>query len=588
MQDAKTLIKKVLTRIHGHERAGRIIQYIAAERVSWFRLDRSTLFVIVMAVLGAAHVLVRTSTYGAALTGDAVSYLSAAENLMAGKGLQDFRGTGLLQWPPLFPLLLAAVGLAGIEPLDAARLVNVTACGLIILVSGLWLRRSLRSPLPAMGAVLALSTSYPLGYFSSFIITDPIFVLFTLLALMQMETFSSRTVRWRPLVLAALFTALAALTRYAGIAVIVTGILMLLLCRKGGRGPLAAGLNRTAVYGAISSVPVGAVFVRNYVLFGDYDRKTTRIGQPLLTSLDQIAGLFHEAVMPANVPGWIGVSLLWSFVLAVPAGVVIYVYTAIKRRAKPPFNPTVLPSPPIPARTFNVAGWESARPFAMFSLVYPTFIFLVLSWVGGSGGIFARHLLPLYVSLFLLGPWLFDRFLRIRTHGWQSAAKRVSAALVLIVCLGHFGFWAQKSFDLTAQALESGFIGDTFNTVQWDQSETITYLRANPVDARVYCNSFGLLHGLLALETGTNVRGKYPTLPSKRHTLARRIEDGVYEDGTYIVWLKSVKLASHYDFDDADLRVLPEVEMVVKLSDGVIFRVDRDAVEAERNIKSAR
>ncbi len=588
MQDAKTLIKKVLTRIHGHEQAGRIIQYIAAEHVSWFRLDRSTLFVIVMAVLGAAHVLVRTSTYGAALSGDAVSYLSAAENLMAGKGLQDFRGTGLLQWPPLFPLLLAAIGLAGIEPLDAGRLVNVAACGLIILVSGLWLRRSLRSPLLAMGAVLALSTSYPLGYFSSFIITEAIFVLFTLLALMQMETFSNRTVRWRHLVLAALFTALAALTRYAGIAVIVTGILMLLLCREGGRGPLAARLNRAAVYGAISSVPVGAVFVRNYVLFGDYDRKTVRIGQPLLTSLDQIAGLFHEAVIPANVPGWIGVSLLWSFVLAVPAGVVIYVYTAIKRRAKPPFNPTVLPSPPTPARTFNVDGWESARPFAMFSLVYPTFMFLVLTWAAGHSGITARYLLPLYVSLFLLGPWLFDRFLRIRTHGWQSAAKRVSAALVLIVCLGHFGFWAQKSFDLTAQALESGFIGDTFNTVQWDQSETITYLRANPVDARVYCNSFGLLHGLLALETGTNVRGKYPTLPSKRHTLARRIEDGVYEDGTYIVWLKSVKLASHYDFDDADLRVLPEVEMVVELSDGVIFRVGRDAVEAERNIKSAR
>jgi len=582
MQDAKTLIKKVLTRIHGHEQAGRIIQYIAAEHVSWFRLDRSTLFVIVMAVLGAAHVLVRTSTYGAALSGDAVSYLSAAENLMAGKGLQDFRGTGLLQWPPLFPLLLAAIGLAGIEPLDAGRLVNAAACGLIILVSGLWLRRSLRSPLLAMGAVLALSTSYPLGYFSSFIITEAIFVLFTLLALMQMETFSNRTVRWRPLVLAALFTALAALTRYAGIAVIVTGILILLLCREGGR-PLAAGLNRAAVYGAISSVPVGSVFVRNYVLFGDYDRKTVRIGQPLLTSLDQIAGLFHEAVIPANVPGWIGVSLLCSFVLAVPAGVVIYVYTAIKRRAKPPFNPMVLPSPPIPARTFNLDGWESARPFAMFSLVYPTFMFLVLTWAAGHSGITARYLLPLYVSLFLLGPWLFDRFLRIRTHGWQSAAKRVSAALVLSVCLGHFGLWAQKSFDLTAQALESGFIGDTFNTVQWDQSETITYLRANSVNARVYCNSFGLLHGLLALETGTNVRGKYPTLPSKRHMLARRIEDGAY-----IVWLKSVKLPSHHDFDDADLRVLPEVETVVELSDGVIFRVARDAMESERNIESAR
>lgn len=585
MRDAKTPIKKVLTQIHGHGHACRMIQYIAAAHVSWFRLDRLTLFVIVMAVLGAAHILVRTSTYGMGFGGDAVSYLSAAENLIAGKGLQDFRGIGLLQWPPLFPLLLAAVGIAGIEPLDAGRLINSAACGLIILVSGLWLRRSLGSSLLAMGAVLALTTSYPLNYFSSFIITEAIFVLFTLLALMRMETFPNRTVRWRPLVLAALFTALAALTRYAGIAVIVTGVLMLFLCRggrEGDRAPLAARLNRAAVYGAISSVPVGAVFVRNYVLFGNYDRKNTRIGQSLFTSLDQIAGFFHEVFIPANVPSWIGISLPWLFTLAVSAGVAIYVSTAIKRRAKSPFKPTVSPSPPLPARTFNLAGWESARPFAMFSLVYLMFIFLVLSWIGGFGGITARHLLPLYVSLFLLGAWLFDRFLRIRAHGWRSAAKRVSAALVLIVCLGHFGLWAQKSFDLTAQALESGFINDTFNTVQWDQSETIKYLRANPVNARVYCNRFGLLHGLLALETGTNVRGKYPSLPSKLHTLAGRIEDGAY-----IVWLKSVTRPSHQDFDDADLRALPGVETVVELSDGVIFRMARDAVESERNIESA-
>ena len=524
-----------------------------------------------MAILGAAHVLVRTSTYGAGIGADSVSYLSTAANLIAGNGLQDFRGAGLLPWPPLFPLLLAAMGLVGIEPLDAGRLVNVASCGLIILVSGLWLRRRLRSPFLAMGAVLALATSYPLGYFSSFILTDAIFVLFTLLALMRMESFSNRNVRWKPLALAALFTALAALTRYAGIAVVVTGVLMLLLYAG---GTLADRLNRAAVYGAISAAPVGIVFARNYMLFGDYDRDATRIGQPLLTSLEQAAALFHEAVMPANVPGWIGASLLWSFVLAVSTGAAICVYTAVRERSPSPSTPG--------ASCASSTSRESARPLAVFSLVYLTFILLVVSWVGNPSGIAMRFLLPLYVSLFLLGAWLFDRLCHVGARGWRGVAKWTTASLILIVCLGHFGLWARKSLDLTAEALKTGFIGDTFNTVRWDQSETIAHLRANPVDGRVYCNRFGLLHSLLALESGINVRGKYPTLPEKRQSLA-----GI-EDGAYVVWLKPADAHSNYDFDDADIRALPGVETVAETIDGAIFRVARGVVKSERHIESAR
>ena len=566
MRDVKASIKDVLARNHSHEHAGGTMQGSAAGRVPWDRPDRSTLLVVVMAILGAAHVLVRTSIYGAGIGADSVSYLSTAENLITGNGLQDFRGTGLLPWPPLFPLLLAAMGLVGIDPLNAGRLVNVASCGLIILVSGLWLRRSLRSPFLAMGAVLALATSYPLGYFSSFILTDATFVLFTLLALTRMESFSNWNVRWKPLVLAALFTALAALTRYAGIAVVVTGVLMLLLYAG---GTLADRLNRAAVYGAISAAPVGAMFARNYLLFGDYDRKATRVGQPLLTSLEQAAGLFHEAVMPADVPGWIGAALLWSFVLAASAGVAIYVYTEVGQR--------VSPSPSQTPHTLQRRR-ESARPFAVFSLVYLTFILLVVSWIGNPSGIAMRFLLPLYIALFLLGWWLLDRLFHIRTHGWRFVAKRISASLVLILCLGHFGLWARKSFDITAEALESGFIGDTFNTVQWDQSETIEYLKANRVDARVYCNRFGLLHSLLALEAGTNVRGQYPTLPEKIQQLA-----GI-EDGAYIVWIRHAS-SSAYDFNDMNLRTLPGLETVAELSDGVIFRATGGTAEAERNIE---
>ena len=550
------------------------MKHPATERASRSRPDAVTLLVIAIAVLGAAHLLVRTSTYGAGFDGDSVIHLSKAESLLAGEGLEDFRTTRPSPKPPLFPLLLAAAGLAGIEPLDAGRLVNVTAFGLIVLLSGLWLRRSLGSPFLVVGATLALATSYHLGYFSSFIMADAVFILFTLLALAQMETFSKRTVVWRSLVLAAVFTALAAVTRYAGIAVIFTGIIMLLLRRQ---APLPARLAHVAFYGVVSSVAIGAVFVRNHILYGEYYRKANRIGQPLFESLDQTVRLFHEAFVPGNVPGWLGASLPWTFALAIPAVAAIFVYrAAIKCRAEPSRKHTA--ALPFPARAFNPSGWESAFPFAVFSFVYLTFIVLVMTWGSGLRGILARYYLPLYVSLFLLGVWLFDRFLRIHLHGWRAAAKRVSACLVLIACLGHFGLWTKRGFDLTIQALESGFIGNTFNTVQWIESETIEYLREHPIDARVFCNRYGLLHGLLALKTRAGVRGKYPTLPIKLHRLTESIEAGRIEGGTYLVWLKSVE-DSYYDFNDAHLRTLPGVETVAELSDGVIFHVTGDAAE---------
>ena len=43
------------------------------------------------------------------------------------------------------------------------------------------------------------------------------------------------------------------------------------------------------------------------------------------------------------------------------------------------------------------------------------------------------------------------------------------------------------------------------------------------------------------------------------------------DDTPYIVWLRGEK--SFYDFDDFDIRLLPGVEPVAELADGVVFRV---------------
>lgn len=507
---------------------------------------QSILLLVALAMLGVAHILVRTSTYGAAIGGDSVTYLSLATNVTVGAGWQDFRGMELLPWPPLFPLLLSTFGRMGADLLTVGRVVNAVAFGLIILVSGWWLRRTLNSHPLAISATAAIMTSYPLSHISSFILTEPLFILFTLLALVSLESFLDRRTTWPSLIAGAGFAALAAVTRYPGVAVIFTGTLLLTLRWN---TPLGARLRHGVTYGAIASAPLAAVLVYNWVVFGvvTYRTYTLKAGQSVADSLGRIIEVFSRGIVPLPVPDW-AAYLLWT--AGVLAGTAGYIHSLRQEAAR------------------SIRRLRPALPFGTFAAAYLIFMVAALPW--SSDVINPRYLVPLVVPLMLGTTFLLDRFLSICTTGWRSVGKWAAALLVLVGGLVNVGTGVHMNLKLTAEGLESGYIGNTFNTLDWKNSETIRYLKANPVETRIYCNVYGILHYMLAIQAGMHVRGKYPTLPHELDVLLQRIENGA--EDAYIVWLKRDDY-DVYEFDLRDLRALPSVETVADLSDGVIFRL---------------
>ena len=84
--------------------------------------------IVLIALLGVAHILVRTSTYGASLD-YAFNYLSAAESLAAGEGLLSPGGGKLALVAPFFSMAMAFLSLFGLEPVDGGRFLNATAFG---------------------------------------------------------------------------------------------------------------------------------------------------------------------------------------------------------------------------------------------------------------------------------------------------------------------------------------------------------------------------------------------------------------------------------------------------------------------------
>ena len=521
--------------------------------------DRFRLLIALVAGLGTAHILVRTATYGAAVSADSINYLSTAINFLGGEGWRDFTGTPLTLWPPLFPLLLAVSGWVGIDPLAAGRFINATAFGLTILVAGGWLRSHLRSRLLVLAATATIAASLPLTLFASRFATDPLFVLFTLLALLHLASFLHR----RPaasLWWAAGFTALAALTRYAGVVLIGTGVLLLLP---------RARLKQTLGFGAISSLPLLAVLGLNWAVSGDLTQatgdRTDPSGQSLSAGLSQTVDVFGEWVVPPNAPDGLAY-LLWLAVgLVGLAGAAVVLYTTRMRSDDSRYDQEAGPQ----------SCWLGpAVPFGVFALIYLVFMVAIVPFTVRQG-IDSRYLLPVYVPLLLMAVLLLDRFLSIEAAGRMVAIRHGLASLVLLGAFAHIGFSAHSNLIITARI---GYIDWTYSASYWQHSETLNYIRDNPINGRIYSNNaflawFGnrtATPGKYRLAEGREiVAGKSPFSRLAQERM-RWTEEGT---SAHIVWFREFHKRRPVGYSVMDIRVLPGVEVVAELSDGVVFRV---------------
>jgi len=504
-----------------------------ARRLARHWPDGFTLLIVALAALAVAHALVRTASHGAALTHDSVNYLSVAESLLAGEGLITHRGLDFLLWPPFFPMLLAFIGSLGIEPVEAGRLLNAAAFGLIVLLAGFWFRSVLRSRLAVAGAVVAILVAPLLNERAAFFMTEPLFALLTLLALMQLNAFlDGRDDRLLP---AAVLAALAVLTRYTGLALLIAGTLAPLLLRRDA--PLAGRLKHAVLFGAVSALPLALALVRNRLVSDTWAGARDSTTQTVAGSLGEIDAVVNDWLPLLDWPGgfpWAGV---WIVVLAAALAV------ALSR------------------------GRGAIPLVACFVLVDLAFhVAVVPSSV--AQGISGRYLLQTYPLLVLIAAFLVDRLLAARAEGAMRTVRWAALAVVAVGFLTHAGVSVQRNLAVTARALERGYAGDTFNTKRWEESAAIRFLRERGAgDAFILSNATGALH-----VHGVSGAGGLDAA----HEHPRRLREAVANaaDGSWVVWFRE-----QYASAGAALRIAPELAPVAEFPDASIYRVDRAAAD---------
>ena len=515
-------------------------QHTPLEKTVRFGRDPYALLIVVLAVLGTAHILVRTATDGAVIDGDSVCFLSTARNFLAGEGWRDFSGKPLTGWPPLFPLLLAALDGVGIDPVEGGRWVHAAAFGWMIWAAGLYLHQNLRSRLLGLTATAIIAASLPLSHFVVRFLTEPLFTLWTLLALIQLAAFLNRDAR-TSLWWAVVFTALAALTRYPGVALIGTGVLLLLVRRT---PPLATRLKDAIAYGAVSSVPLAGVLIHNWAVSGALTGRREMSGQSLSDGLSQIVEVFGEWVIPPNTPDG------FAYLLWLGVGLVGLASAAVVLR---------VPRPSV--------GLGPMLPFGGFAAAYLVFMVAVVPFTVGQA-IDSRYLLPIYVPLLLAAVVLLDRFLSIEATGRMGAIRSILTSLVLAGALAHVSFSVDRNLHITRQAWTAENKDWMLNSRYWESSDILHYIRDNPIKGRIFSDN-----PYLAWFWSRAAPGEHHLLPAELHNFTSTIMEWADGTGGHVLWFSKWKPAYDYSYGELDIRLLPGVESVVELSDGVVFRV---------------
>ena len=532
---------------------------------------RFILLIACAAVLGTALVLAHEAAHGVRLIGDSLHYIIAARNLLAGQGLLYGEGVAAAHWPPGYPLLLAAASLGVFEPRAVAGPLNAAIFGLTIFVVGNHLGMRLRLRALAVWAAFATALAGPLTWMAVTAISEPAFILLATLALARTDDYLARG-RTASLAWAALFAALAWQTRYIGVAVPVAVGLALLL--QPGAPPWQRARRASFVW-LVAALPMMA-------LWSAFDQWTNAEGIPYpLNEILAEAGAGLVGWVRFGLPplGWPSLALL-----AVTAAALMWADSRLVRepRGGGPYE------------------WRTLAVWGGFVLTYLALLVVTIERGLTVAGMLNRYLTPIYVPCLVVVVSAVDRLLdhdreRRRSGGVGGLSQvgrfgRGWSSLPAVVMMVALAFWlaanVERSLDGVLRANRGELHLSYYNGPRWVESETLRYVRDNPVDGRVYSNEPDML-SLHNGGTGTYHRW-WPDF-------------SILSDGATVVWFRGWWDAGHlqhsgpptgklaaYGFRDwrdagyLQLLASPMFTQVAELADGLILRVDnRPAFDVE-------
>ena len=516
-----------------------------------FRLDRVTMLLAALAILGVALVLTRQVNYGVGVSTDSLAYLAAAEDIAAGDS------PPLSNSPPLYSSALVLATLLGLDPISAGAWINAAAFGTTVFLCAVWLRRKTQSAFAVIWASAALVVAPPLIHVTPWVLPEPLFTLLAMSALFSLDAFIE-TRRRCLLALAAVLAGLAFLTRYPGAALIGTGVVLLLLQRN---APLLQKAKESIVYAAIAGAPTCAWLLRNVLQHG-FPTNHSRY-QPLYSlsqNIEAAAAEFWKMLLAwsdfAPAAGRRIYAYADGVIVPVSIGIVLLatlaaVAAASRRQAKPPQEPG------------HSRSIESAMRMALFVGAYLTTTIIGVTTSSWSEGFGLRYFAPAYPAIILFIALAANACFRVAPRKLSPLAALGAAALSL---------WLLPQVSLYAEQYQRHLdspLGHDATT--WRASPEVQDIRAKALDGRavVGTNSLDVTPYLTGVPDG------FVWLPCATPDYVSAKVSRTAEQGKefYVVWFNGFTNAAGCGMFPSVMRSVVGVETLARLPDGNVFRL---------------
>ena len=323
---------------------------------------------------------------------DSMAYITTAANISEGKGVQKITSIGqpspLTHFPPLYPAVLAIANLISGDILKGATLLgallyasNIALIGVVVLIA------TKRWQLSFAAAMIALVSPVILDI-HLLAMSEPLFTL-CLLSSITLLTLHIVEPRTKTLFLAAIIASAAWLTRYIGVTIIITGLIILIVGRQ---TTWKRKIQEAIIYAAVGIAPMLVWMVRNAILTGNFANRT--FGLHTLTRFNRkkaLATLTSWFEIPkARFPeGFFNILLIVVLVILI----LMFVYAVWIIIAK--YHKRI---------TYRVNTRYALYFFFAFGLyiaVYLSFLLLSITFFDASTRLLDRILYPIYLSLII-------------------------------------------------------------------------------------------------------------------------------------------------------------------------------------------
>lgn len=409
-------------------------------RDSWRQID-----CLIAAIIGYYIIHLFAQYSGIGVSPDSIMYASTAQNIHDHFSLITFNNTPLVFFPVFYPFFLSICIFisGGVDPISAGPVINGLLFAATIFLSG-WMTTKFKAPSIVYKwlILIAVVLSPALQEIYTYLWSETLFILEILIFIIAYRQYL-QTHTTKALVTVAIVAAITCITRYAGVTVVATGCLLILI---DGRLVIKKKIIHLFTFGAIGIF----LLVCNLILNAHSTGLSTGTREPSITPFHENLYYFGTVILdwaglPANFDP---AAIAFAVIVILGLGTLVIVRTV----------------------QHHLNSYENI--IMCFTLVYGLFI-LVVATISRFERMNSRLLSPMFIPMLLsFTCWIPDLIKYIRFNKkWLLATPFVIAMLAFEYTIARVDYQRYDDFR------DYGIPGYTDD--DWNKSEFINFLKTH-------------------------------------------------------------------------------------------------------------